>query len=321
MKRFLLIILWMLCLTSAQAAFAGREPLVIFHAGSLSRPLAAVERAFEALHPEIDVRREASGSVLAIRKVTDLGKSADIVISADYTIIPLMMFPEYAEKAWVFARNELVLCYKRSETKARKLTYANWVKVLMDPEVSLAIADPNQDPCGYRSLMAPALWALNNLEVQELRRFYDQDFGLNLLEFGSGLEIALPAVFRPPARRIRIRPKSVELIALLEAGVVDFIVEYRNVAMDHGLAMFRLPPSENLGRVDFASEYQRVKIRLSNGKVITGGPIAYGLTIVKNAPHPRAAQAFKDFLLSDQGLSIIKAFHLTPESPPVVIAP
>ena len=36
--------------------------LTIFHAGSLTVPFAAIEKAFEAKYPEVDVLREAGGS-------------------------------------------------------------------------------------------------------------------------------------------------------------------------------------------------------------------------------------------------------------------
>ena len=52
------------------------------------------------------MQTEASGSVTAIRKVTQLGKKASIVASADYTLIPEMMFPEYAEWYIIFATNQ-----------------------------------------------------------------------------------------------------------------------------------------------------------------------------------------------------------------------
>ena len=68
--------------TSAQAKVEGK--LVIFHAGSLSVPFAAMEKAFEAKYPGVDVQREAGGSTKMARLISEVGKPADIMASADF---------------------------------------------------------------------------------------------------------------------------------------------------------------------------------------------------------------------------------------------
>ncbi|MCD6330760.1 MAG: tungstate ABC transporter substrate-binding protein WtpA, partial [Thermoplasmata archaeon] len=67
-----------------------KEELIIFHAGSLTKPFDELERELEKRN-NIDVKREVAGSVATIRKITELGKKADIVASADYTLIEDMM--------------------------------------------------------------------------------------------------------------------------------------------------------------------------------------------------------------------------------------
>jgi molybdate/tungstate transport system substrate-binding protein len=62
-------------LSAALPSGAGAEPegkLVMFHAGSLSVPLEAMEKAFEAKYPKVDLLREPSGSQKAARKVSEL---------------------------------------------------------------------------------------------------------------------------------------------------------------------------------------------------------------------------------------------------------
>ena len=48
------------------------EPVIIFHAGSLTVPLAEIEKRFEAAHPDIDIRREAGGSTKMARMISEL---------------------------------------------------------------------------------------------------------------------------------------------------------------------------------------------------------------------------------------------------------
>jgi molybdate/tungstate transport system substrate-binding protein len=98
-----------LSLGDAAPALAKQE-VIVFHAGSLTVPFAEVEKRFEALHPEIDVLREAGGSTKLARMISELGKSADVMASADYKVIDKGLIPEHADWNILFARNQLVLC-------------------------------------------------------------------------------------------------------------------------------------------------------------------------------------------------------------------
>ncbi len=49
-----------------------KTPLVMFAAGSLIIPFAAVEEAFEARYPQIDLLAEYHGSIQVMRHVTEL---------------------------------------------------------------------------------------------------------------------------------------------------------------------------------------------------------------------------------------------------------
>ncbi len=82
---------------SGNVSAAGGTVLKVFHAGSLGEPFQELEAEFEARHPGVDVQREGAGSAQSIKKITELGKNADVLASADYALIPSMMMPEYAD--------------------------------------------------------------------------------------------------------------------------------------------------------------------------------------------------------------------------------
>lgn len=92
------------------------QEVIVFHAGSLAVPFAEVEKRFEAMHPEIDVLREAGGSTKLARMISELGKPADILASADYKVIDKGLIPEHADWNILFASNQLVLCYTDQST-------------------------------------------------------------------------------------------------------------------------------------------------------------------------------------------------------------
>ena len=88
-----------------------QESIVVFHAGSLSVPFLDIKKEFELKYPQYSVKLEASGSRVAVRKIVNLGKTADIVASADYKIIDNLMIPNYAKFNIHFATNEMVVAF------------------------------------------------------------------------------------------------------------------------------------------------------------------------------------------------------------------
>ena len=104
--------------------------LTIFHAGSLSIPFDEVTKEFNKLHPNVRVEAEAAGSATTIRKVTELDKEADIIASADYTLIPELMFPEYADWYIAFACNRMVIAYTHKSQFSNEVNKDNWYEIL-----------------------------------------------------------------------------------------------------------------------------------------------------------------------------------------------
>ncbi len=288
--------------------------LKVFHAGSLSVPFAAMERAFEARYPWIDVRREPSGSVLAIRKVTELKKPCDVVASADYVLIPKMMFPHYADHVYLFARNELVLCYTPRSRFAKEINEKNWFEILARPRVKWGFSNPNIDPCGYRTVMMIALAELH-YQKPLLETLLGSYLPISWEREGEEILITVPQDLVPRGRKVFVRPKSVELLGLLESGALDYAVEYVSVARQHGLRYLPLPPQINLGHREEEAFYRRVKIRLGTGKLVRGGPIIYGIAALKTAPHPKEARLFEAFVIGPEGERILKENFQIPLRP------
>ena len=115
MKRLAISLFLVLILVSSLiAGCSGGTILTIYHAGSLTIPFDDVTKEFNKLYPDIKVETEAAGSATAIRKVNELGKKADIISSADFSLIPQLMFPEHTELYITFAYNRMVIAYTNS---------------------------------------------------------------------------------------------------------------------------------------------------------------------------------------------------------------
>jgi len=256
--------------------------VIIFNAGSLTLPLAKMEKEFEAKYPRVNVLREAGGSTKCARKITDLKKPCDIMASADYTVIDQLLIPTYADWNIRFATNRLVLCYTNKSQYAKEINTQNWYEILLKKDVIWGHSDPNLDPCGYRSVMV----------LQLAEKYYKK----------PGLFKKLIAN-RP---KENIRPKSVELISLLQTGNMDYAWEYRSVAVQHELKFVELPDQINLGNYKYDNFYKQATVKVTGKKpgtflTMNGKSCTYGVALVKNAPNAEAATAFLQYMLDPQG--------------------
>ncbi|MCF7929621.1 MAG: tungstate ABC transporter substrate-binding protein WtpA [Spirochaetales bacterium] len=256
--------------------------LTIFHAGSLSVPFDKMEENFEAMHPDLDVQREAAGSTASARKISEVGKPADIMASADYNIIDKILIPEFAELNIRFATNQLVLCYTDSSRYADEVNEDNWYQILQREDVVWGHSDPNLDPCGYRSLMVMQLaedyYGVDNLYDKLLANRPDEN----------------------------VRSKSVDLISLMQSGNMDYAWEYLSVAVQHDLNYIELPDQINLGNYQYDDNYNDAVVEVTGkepGEMmeLRGKSVTYGITLVKDAPNPEAAKAFLAYVLDPEG--------------------
>ncbi|MCS7133062.1 MAG: tungstate ABC transporter substrate-binding protein WtpA [Aigarchaeota archaeon] len=290
---------------------SGNAQLRVFCAGSLALPLEKVARAFESENPGIDVVIEPSGSLLAIRKIVDLGKSADVLVVSDSRLIPNLMMPEHADFYISFASNEIVLAYTDGSRYSDEVASGNWFRILARPDVKFGVANPNDDPCGYRSLMTIALAE----EYYRKRGLFDELIAKrsNILfeELDGEFFIYVPKDFAPnPGSNLIVRSKAEDLIALLEAGTLDYAFQYRSVAAQHGLRYVVLPAEIALSDPMLDDFYRKVRVYLFYGaegqEEVVGRPITYGLTIPKSCRNVDLAIEFVNFMLGDVGRRIFE---------------
>ena len=292
--------------------------LKIYHAGSLGMPMEELEQKFEELHPNVDVQREAAGSVACVKKITELDKQADILASADYTLIPSMMIPDFTDWYVVFARNQIVIAYTDDSKYSDEINQDNWYDILRRDDVTFGISNPNDDPCGYRSQLVTQL-AENYYSDDTI---YDDIMGANteitISTEGdiSAIKMPMSEDINPDTKKIMLRSMEVELSSALEMGEIDYFYIYRSVAVQHGFKFVELPSQIDLGSIEYTDMYNKVNIELSNGKVIDGKPIVYGITIPKNAIENDLAVEFVKLVISEEGQQIF----IDNGQPPIVPA-
>jgi molybdate/tungstate transport system substrate-binding protein len=158
--------------------------------------------------------------------------------------------------------------------------------ILLRDDVTYARSDPDSDPCGYRSVLT--------LKLAE--KYYSR----------QGLENKLTS-----KNRDFIRPKEVDLVALVEANAVDYMFQYKSVAIQHGLKYVELPDYINLGDYAKNDVYKSVSLDVTGSTpgskmTVKGDYINYSLSVLSGSVNKDGAVDLVSFLLSKEGMEIFR---------------
>jgi molybdate/tungstate transport system substrate-binding protein len=294
--------------------------LKIFCAGSLVLPMDSVEKAFEEAYPNVDVQIEGHGSIQVIRHVTELNDTVDLLMAADYELIPALAYNKsmpdsnesYADWYIRFAGNRIVLAYTDNSRYSDEVSPENWYEILRRPDVKFGFPNPLIDALGYRT---PMIIQLAENYYQDDMLFNDLvttnfDPGFYAVDMDDVTVLVVPELLNPDPEKIALRASSVQLVPLLELGGIDYCFLYRSNAEQYGVKYIELPSEINLGSPEYEEWYQQVQIYFEHqrfgsvGLTRDGKTVYYGLTIPNNAPNPDLAIDMIEFLLSGKGKDI-----------------
>ena len=273
------------CARSSDADVPRGDTVVVFTAASLATPFRAALDSF-ARQTDAVVRQENGASIELARRITELHRVPDVVALADQEVFSQLLVPRATSWYARFARNRMVVAFTERSRGAGELTTDSWHRVLLRPDVRVGRSDPRIAPVGYRTLL--------------LYRLAETHYGL------PGLAARLEAR-TPPAL---IRANASELVALLQAGELDYIVDYESLARANRLRFVTLPPEIDLGDPSRSTEYARASVRVARRTDTTtqaGTPIVYAVSVPREAPHPLAGVRVLRYLLSPAGQAVLRA--------------
>ena len=289
------------------------QQLIIYRAGSLTRAFAPLEKTFTC-QTGIEVKDVAMGSVDAGRQITAGGQACDLYAPADYLDIDLLMKPAgYADFNIVFAHGRMVLAYSASGLVAKKLppiaepgsqsAVAKWYEILTMPGVVIAGGNPFLDPGAYRGPMifqlAEAYYKVPNLYNNMLEHVVIAGSGPSAPTLGKGIDFQL--TYEHNARATASVDPDYRYVNLpdeigLSAPAKDYYYRQNAVVVIPGLGTSRS----------------------ARTIAIPGAHVAWGITLLKDAPNRENAIKFLQLLLSPTGKAWLEENGPAPLSPALV---
>ena len=296
---------------------ASGQRLIIYRAGSLTRAFQPLIASFTC-QTGIQVKDVAMGSVDAGRQITAGGQPCDLYAPADYLDIDLLMKPAgYANFTIMFAHGRMVLAYSASGLASKKLppiaeagtgsnaipkAVAKWYEVLTMPGVAIAGGNPFLDPGAYR---APMIFQLAE-EDYKVPNLYN-----NLLEHviipgqnsGAtlGREFDFQIVYEHNARATAATNPDYRYVDLPDE------VNLSDPAKDVYYGQHAVVVIPGLGTS-----------RSARTIAVPGAHVAWGITLLKDAPNKQNAIKFLELLLSAPGSRSLNENGPAPYAPALV---
>ena len=300
------------------------QQLIIYRAGSLTAAFKPLVETFTC-QTGIHVKDVAMGSVDAARQITAGGQASDLYASADYLDIDLFMKPAgYASFNIVFAYGRMVLAYSVKGLAAKSLppiaesgsppfnalnsvpkAARNWYEILTMPGVAIGGGNWFLDPGAYRM---PMIFQLAEV-YYKAPNLYNNLLGHVVI---PGADLAGTALGR----------------------VFDFQFTYEHNARATAIAnpdyrYVDLPDEINLSDPAKDAYYRQHAIVVLPGLgtaqsartvAVPGAHVAWGITLLKDAPNKENAVKFLQLLLSPTGTAALRENGPAPVSPALIDA-
>ena len=293
------------------------QQLIIYRAGSLTRAFTPLIKAFTC-QTGIQVKDVAMGSVDAGRQITASGQACDLYAPADYLDIDLFMKPAgYAKFNIVFARGKMVLAYSVSGLAAKKLppiaeagrastvpqAVAKWYEILTMPGVVIGGGNPFLDPGAYRGPMifqlAEAYYKVPNLYNNMLEHVVIAGSDPSAPTLGKGIDFQL--TYEHNARATASANPDFRYVNLPDE------ISLSDPAKDAYYRQNAVVVLPGLGTP-----------RSARTIAVPGAHVAWGITLLKDAPNTENAIKFLQLLLSPAGKASLIDNGPAPISPALV---
>jgi molybdate/tungstate transport system substrate-binding protein len=232
--------------------------------------------------------------------ITGKSINPDVFVSVTAPPVKVVEAAGLSDGAAPIASSAMVLAYSPASKFAPQFAKPNAsvAQLLALPGLRIGRTDPRVDPQGQYVLFA----------LQLAEAYYKE-----------------PGLAKKVASKI-IDPQEIftepSLLARLQEGQIDFTIGYESAVISQHLPFIALPPEINFSDPAYEKDwYSKATLTLPiAGKVTTihPTPLVYYATVLKNAKHPQAAEAYVKFLNSPEGQALFTKYGYNPPKGPSV---
>jgi molybdate/tungstate transport system substrate-binding protein len=266
--------------------------LDVAYAGSMGSMMEGAVKTSVARTLKLDMHGRALGSSALAQLIVGGSIRPDVFLPVTPGPALVVLRAGKAETAQPIAHTEMVIAYSPKSQFAYKFEAAskgkdNWWEILQEPGIRLGRTDPIGDPQGRNIIFTMMLAA----------KVYKQP---DLVEKILGPTINEKQIFTEPTVQAR-----------LQSGELDAASAYKIQPGPFNLPYISLPKEINLSGQNVHADHPDITLTVG-GKTYNPEPLIYYAMVLKDAPTPKGAAAFVEWLKGDEAQAIFRRFYYDP---------
>ena len=271
---------------------ADLEVVDVSYAGSMGSLMEGPLKAAVAQSLKLEMHGRAQGSSALAQLIVSGSIRTDVFVPVTPGPMMTVIKAGRAEVAHPIAHTEMVIAYSPKSRFASKFEAAakgngKWWDVLQEPGLRFGRTDPITDPQGRNIIFAMMIAA-------KLYRRPD------LVEKILGPAINEKQIFSEPTVQAR-----------LQSGELDAASAYKIQPGPFNIPYITLPKEINLSGQNVRAEHPDVTLAVG-GKTFAPEPLIYYAAVIKDAPNPKGAAAFAEWLRGGESQAIFRKFYYDP---------
>lgn len=277
---------------SAHLPAADLAPLDVAYAGSMGSMMEGPVKTAAARSLQLDFHGRAQGSNALAQLIAGGAIRSDVFVPVTPGPALTVLRAGKAEVAQPIAHTEMVIAYSPKSRFASRLEAAwrgkeDLWKGLLEPGLRFGRTDPVTDPQG-RNIIFTVMLAQKTLKIPDL------------VEKLLGPAINEKQIFTEPT-----------VMARLQSGELDAASAYKIQPGPFHLPYVALPAEVNLSAQNVQAEHPDITLSVS-GKTFHPEPLIYYAAVLKDAPNPKGAAAFAEWLQGEEAQSILRSYQYDP---------
>ncbi|HJT54329.1 MAG TPA: extracellular solute-binding protein [Candidatus Angelobacter sp.] len=304
-RRFLLSSGWLAVAVASGLpsiiSAANLATLDVAYAGSMGSMMEGPVKAAVARSLKLDFRGRAQGSNALAQLIIGRAIRPDVFISVTPGPALAVLGAGKAASAQPVACTEMVIVYSSKSRFAPRLEAASQGKedlwnILLEPGLRFGRTDPVTDPQG-RNIIFTVMLAAKLLKKPDL------------VEKFLGPAINEKQIFTEPT-----------VMARLQSGELDAASAYKVQPDPFHLPYVALPAEINLSGQNVQADDPDIALSIG-GKTFYPEPLIYYASVLMDAPNPKGAAAFAEWLQGAEAQAIFRRFQYDPPGDAAVLRP